>query len=180
MDLRRTTLILLMVLSASFAGGAFSHWMLTGRSASAQQTGNPKFVRTVTLYLVDESTDQVRGTLTIDAGGKASLSLRDDEGADCLALDVSADGTPTVSLLGAGSSRADIAIEGGEASVDLAGPSGGLTMSLQDGPHIELTAPSGQTMARLAIVNGQASFVMFDSAGEIVWQAPPVAGEDDE
>ena len=179
MSLRKTILILLMVLAASFAGGAFSHWMLTGRPALAQETGNPKWVRTVTLYLVDESSDEVRGTLTID-GGTASLSLRDEKGIDRLELGVSSGGTPTVKLFGADRSRAELTVDGGNASFELIGPGGSLAMDRQDGPTLELMGSNGRTGASLSLREGEASLQLFDSSGQIVWQAPPVAEEAEE
>lgn len=179
MKLRTAIPILLMVLVASFAGGAFSHFMLTGRPATAQEVGNPKWLRTVTLYLVDESTDQVRGVLTID-GGAASLSLRDDKGVDHVDMDVDANGTPTVTLRGANNARAELAIRNGQASLELAGAAGGMTLSLQDGPQFELTDAAGNPGARLSIRDGQPTLVMLDKSGKVIWQAPPVEEPDAE
>jgi hypothetical protein len=178
MKLQTAIPILLMVLVASFAGGAFSHFMLTGRPAAAQDVGNPKWLRTVTLYLVDESTDQVRGVLTID-GGAASLALRDSKGVDRLDMDVDSAGTPTVVLHNGDKGRAELAVRNGQASLTLAGSTGGMTFSLQDGPVFEVTGAGGNPSVRLAIEEGLPTLQMFDRSGNVIFQAPPVEETED-
>ena len=177
MNLRRAIPIVSMVLAASFAGGAFSHFILTGRPAVAEEGGNPKWLRTVTLYLVDDSSDQVRGVLTIEGSGKASLALRDGKGVDRLDLLVDAGGDSSVKLHGAKAAKAELAIREGQASLELTGAGGVVNLSLQDGPQLELKSSQGQSGAQLSIKDGLPALQMFDGAGNVIWQAPPVEEE---
>jgi len=172
MKLTKAMLVLLMILAAAFAGGAFSHFLLTDQPAKAQEVGNPKWLRTITLYLVDESTDQVRGILTIEGNGTASLSLRDDKGVDRLELDVDSSGSPRVKLHGKGGAGAELAIQDGQALLELPGSDGRLSLSLKDGPQFELMG-SGQAGVKVSIEGGLPMLQMFDGGGNVVWQAPP-------
>jgi len=177
---RITTLVLMLI--AAFAGGALSHWLLTPSPAlsadpeKAMEVGNPKWGRAVTLYLVDEEKEIVRGAMNLQ-GGSAHLELRNNQEAGRLTLDVTQSGQPKIALMDpAGQTHLEMTVSpDGAPSLRLTGTGRGasLRLSAVETPQIEFVDVTGSVRARFGLdAAGRPSLQMFDEGGKVVWKAP--------
>ena len=93
-------LMVLGVLAASFAGGAFCHWALTGGSpgASPDATVAQERVVSATEFVLLDADGRTRGSLMIRPDGSPGLGLYDDGGNTRVALVLGTDGRPILAL----------------------------------------------------------------------------------
>lgn len=167
------------ILTASFAGGGLSHWLLSAGEARAQEAGHPKYVRAKDLYIIDESTETVRAVINVSDDGTMVFNVRDKDGRSRFTLQSDrASGHPELKLLDAdGRTRVKlVTLSDGRPVMHLLGQSGrsAVQLSVEDTPRIALTDKSGAVRADLSLdAGGSASLTIYDAGGKELWKAPP-------
>ena len=162
---KRNWLAVVGVLTASFAGGGLSHWLLSGgRSAYAQQAAGVKTVRANRFILEDENGNE-RASLGVDKDGPA-LILHDEKGNTRARLAVFKDALGLSLLDENGKARAALGMteEGREPGLwlyDEKGQPRAALTALKDEPGLWLYDEKGQTRAKLDVSDTEGGLRAF-------------------
>jgi len=177
LPMKRMSIVALWTLAA-LIGGMAAQWLVGPGTAFAQAIGNPKWVRAVTVYLVDPDREEIRGAVTLDKSRAATIELNDGKERPRLKLRVDAAGSSQAALTDkSGRPCAAVSVEAdGTATIQLsdAGNDAGITLTMKDGPQVVLQDSAGQIRGRMAMTKrGDAVLELLDASGKVIWKAPP-------